>query len=402
VQVEGNKKIRILIVIARLNIGGPAIQALKVADHFSHGRFESLLATGRPLLQEGDMSYLAESLKVKPVLISSLSREINPLRDFLAFLRILTIILKFRPDIVHTHTAKAGAVGRLAAFIAGVPGIIHTFHGHTLRAYFGKTRTNIFCSIERFLSRITDAVVTISPSQRRDLVEVLKIIPRKKAAVIGFGLDTAPFLEVDREAGRIRDEFSIPRDAPVVTIVGRLYPVKDYALFLRSAAALSRRRGDAHFLVVGDGELRGELENLCAQLGITGSVHFLGWRRDLTAIYADSDIVAVTSRNEGTPVSLLEAMACAKPIVATAVGGVPDLFPGKEGTAPIIFARTGILVDSRNPETFADALLTLINDGAMQKRMGSAGKEFVRDNFCEERFFADLEALYRKILRRRF
>jgi glycosyltransferase involved in cell wall biosynthesis len=400
--MERDKKIRVLIIIARLNIGGPAIQALKIAHHFNCGGFESLLLVGCPLPQEGDMSYLAENLKVKPILVHSLSRNINPLRDFLAFLRILAIILKFRPDIVHTHTAKAGALGRFAAFVAGVPGIVHTFHGHTLRAYFGKTRTKIFSSIERFLSRITDAVVTISPSQYRDLVEVLKIVPRKRAAVVRFGVDLAPFLEIGRAGGRIRDEFSIPHDAPVVAIVGRLYPVKDHSLFLLSAAALVRRRKDAHFLVVGDGELRAELEELCGKLGITGSVHFLGWRRDLPAIYADSDIVAVTSLNEGTPVSLLEAMACAKPVVATAVGGVPDLFPGKEGTGRIIFARTGVLVESRNPETFAEALLSLINNSAMRKKMESAGKEFVRENFSEQRFLTELEGLYRKVLRRGF
>ena len=399
--MERNNKIRVLIIIARLNIGGPAIQALKVAHHFNRGGFKSLLVVGRPLPLEGDMTYLAESLKVKPVLIRSLSREINPLRDFLSFLRILYITFKFRPDIVHTHTAKAGALGRFAAFIAGVPALVHTFHGHTLSRYFGKGKTKIFSSIERFLSRITDTVITISPSQHRDLVETMRIVPRKRAAVIRFGLDIAPFLRNEKEAGRIRSEFSIPREAPVVTIVGRLYPVKDQALFLRCAGALLRRRKDVHFLVVGDGELRAELENLCAQLGIASSVHFLGWRRDLPAIYADSDIVAITSLNEGTPVSLLEAMACAKPIVATAVGGVPDLFPEKEGTGPIIFARTGILVDSRSPETFADALLTLINNDAMRKKMGSAGREFVRENFSEERFLTDLEALYRRILRRR-
>lgn len=372
--MKETRRIRVLIIIARLNIGGSAIQALSIAHHFNRGGFKSLLVVGRPLPQEGDMNYLAEDLQVKPLLIRSLSRNINPLGDFFAFLRILYIILKFRPDIVHTHTAKGGALGRLAAFLAGVPAIVHTFHGHTLRSYFGKSKTKIFSSIERFLSRITDTVVTISPSQHRDLVKVLKVIPKKRAAVIRFGIDIAPFLGTEKETGRIRSELSIPQDAPVVTIVGRLYPVKDHALFLRSSATLLQRRKDPHFLVVGDGELRAELERLCAELGITGSVRFLGWRRDLPAIYADSDIIAVTSLNEGTPVSLIEGMACGKPIVATAVGGVPDLFPGKEGAGPIIFARTGILVDSRDPELFKEALLALISNGALRKKNGKCGQ----------------------------
>ncbi len=394
-------KIRILTIIGRLNIGGPAIQVASITEHFNRGEFECLLVAGRLLRNEGDMSYLAEEHGVKPLFIRSLSRDINPLRDIVAFLKILGIILKFRPHIVHTHTAKSGTLGRVAGFLAGVPAIVHTFHGHTLRHYFGKIKTKIFSSIERLLARITDAVITTSPSLCRDLVKTLRIVPVNKGKVIWFGIDLAPFLSSEKEAGRIRSELSIPRDAPVVTIVARLCPIKDHALFLRSAAVLLCQKPDAHFLIVGDGELRAGLERLSSELGIGDNVHFLGWRRDLAAIYADSTVAAITSLNEATTVTLIEAMACRKPVVATAVGGVPDIFPGKKRAGHLIHARTGILVDSRSPEVFAEAVLALVNDEPLRERMGRAGREFAKGNLSMEKSLEGHESLYRHLLRRR-
>lgn len=394
------RKIRVLSIITRLNIGGAAIRVLTAAEHFNRRGFECLVVAGSLYEGEGDMAYLAGELGLKPVFVRSMCRDVSPLKDLIALVRIIGIILRFRPHIVHTHTAKAGMLGRIAGVVTGVPVIVHTFHGHSLRHYFGRVKNRIFTSIERLIAHLTDRIIVYSPSQCTDLVSVLKVIPKRKAVVIWFGIDLSPFLSCEEEVGRIRSELTIKESAPVVTIVARLTPVKDHALFLRAAAAVVRRIPDARFLIVGDGELRVELEQLTARLGVEKNVHFLGWRRDITAIYADSTIVAISSLNEATTLTLIEAMASRKPIVATAIGGVPDLFPEKRMSGNTIHASTGVLVDSRNPEDFAEALLTIIEDEELQNEMGARGREFAKEHLSREKFLKDLESVYMSLSRR--
>ena len=274
------------------------------------------------------MEYVADELGVEPVYLPALQREISPFQDLAAARELLRLIRRVRPDILHTHTAKAGAVGRLAARLAGPARpkvVVHTFHGHVLRGYFGTAKTEAFRRLERGLARNSDALIAVSPEVRDDLVE-LGVAPREKIVVIRLGLDLDRRLATAPGASEaLRAELGVPDGRFLVGWLGRMTEIKRVDDLLRAFARLREAGADADLLVVGDGPLRADLESLAAELGVRDRCHFTGFRSDVGAIYAACDAIALTSANEGTPVTVIEAQAAGRPVVSTNVGGVRDI-----------------------------------------------------------------------------
>lgn len=382
------RPIVVLRIIDRLNVGGPALHAILTSAYLDRGRFRTILVYGAIEPQEGDMSYLLDRHDVEAIHLPELSRELRPLRDLRAFVRLYRLMRRQRPHVVHTHKSKAGLLGRLAALAAGVPVRLHTYHGHVLSGYFRRGRTDALILLERFLAHTTTRLITVSEELLRDLSGNFHIAPPERFCVIPLGLDLAGFRHAERApgAGGLRRELGLPESARLVGLVGRMVPIKDHALFLRAFAALGARP-QLHAVLVGGGELEAELRAETARLGGASRVHFLGWRQDLPAIYADLDVLALTSRNEGTPVAVIEALCAGVPVVASAVGGVADVLDG---------GRCGTLVRGRDPHNFARALAAALDDPEVRSRAKSPERrdEALR-RYGIERLCRDLAELYR-------
>lgn len=394
------KKIKILRIIARLNIGGPAIHAVLLTEGLNKEEFESLLVCGSIACDEGDMSYYAADKNVKPYVIPELKRELNLLNDIKAFKKIYNLIKIEKPDIIHTHTAKAGTLGRLAGVLYNVfaPAdkrikLIHAFHGHVFSGYFNKLKAFAFIWIEKFLAYFTCQIITVSESVKKELVS-LGVSNLDKIKVIPLGFELEKFLDIAP-----KDENNFLN----IGIVGRLVPVKNHRLFLEAAAGFVRNNPQVpvRFKIIGDGELRRELEAYAREIGIYGYTDFSGWQKDLTGVYSDLDIVALTSKNEGTPVSLIEAMACARAIVATNVGGVPDLLGSQISVSGADFKvlERGIIVMRPDAASFTCALEYLIKNKDLRKDMGTSGRAFANERFSRGRLISDMEGLYKDILK---
>jgi glycosyltransferase involved in cell wall biosynthesis len=381
-------RVRILRVIARLNIGGPALHATLLTERLDPARYESVVVAGSEA--DGEGNYLTFHGKVLPNLVAlpALGRELSVGRDAVALCALVRLIRRVRPHIVHTHTAKAGTLGRLAASLCRVPAIVHTYHGHVLRGYFSPARTRLYREIERWLGRRTDRLLAVSERVRRELLD-LGIGTAERFDVLPLGLDLDGLLVCDRRRGALRTELGVPDDAMLAGIVARLVPIKAHEVFLEAAAGVARARPDARFVIVGDGERRLELEALAARLGLQDRTYFLGWRRDLDRIYADLDVVALCSWNEGSPVSLIEAMAAGRPVVATRVGGVPDVVD--DGVH-------GHLVDAGDGAGLAMAIVSLLRDPHRRHAMGQAGRARVCPAFDASRLVRDMDRLYTTLL----
>ena len=386
-------RVRVLRVIARLNLGGPAQQvALLSGDRFDPSRFETLLVHGSLAAREESMADLARREGARVEFVPSLGQPLRPVRDIAAAINLAAILRRFRPHVVHTHTAKAGFVGRTAALAAlrPAPVIVHTFHGHVLEGYFGPARNRFYRSLERGLGRRSDCLVGVSKATVADLIR-LGIAPRERFRVIPLGLELDAFASLDDRAGRgLRHDLGIADEEVVLTFVGRLVAIKRVDLLLR---AVARARADARvrLLVVGDGELGPELKELSRRLGIEASVNFLGYRRDLPAIAAATDIAVLASANEGTPVSLIEAAAAARPAVASGVGGVPE----------VVTEDTGLVVPFGDTEAMAAAIVRLAADPGLRARLGASARESALRRHSVPRLLADVEALYDELLEHR-
>jgi glycosyltransferase involved in cell wall biosynthesis len=381
-------RVRVLRVIARLNIGGPAVHATLLTERLDPARYDSRLVAGTEEAAEGNYLTLRGVNPPGIVRLPALGREIRGSRDVVALVRLIALVRRFRPHVVHTHTAKAGMLGRLAARLCRVPVIVHTYHGHVFHGYFSPRRTRLFVTIERRLARRTDRLLAVSETVREELLR-LGIGTAATFRVMPLGLDLAPLVESAGLRGGLRTELGIPAEAPLCGIVARLVPIKAHEVFLDAAAAVARTMPESRFLVIGDGERRAELERRATRLGLAKQVRFLGWRRDLDRLYADLDIAVLTSRNEGSPVSLIEAMAAGCPVVATRVGGVPDLV--EDGL-------TGLLTPPDDPEALAAALSALFRDPARRRTLGAAGQKRVVSAFAAERLLDDIDRLYTALL----
>lgn len=383
--------IRITRIIARLNIGGPAAHIASLMAGLDPGRYENRLIVGRPARDEGDMGYLIEAYHLPPpIVIPELGRSISPWRDLVTVLKLVCTLRRQRPHIVETHTAKAGFVGRLAARLAGVPIVLHVFHGHVFYGYFGRVQTQVYVWIERLMARLSDRIVTISASQQHEIARVYRIAPPDKVVVVPLGFDLSVFSEVqEKAAGRFRDTLGLGASVPLVGFVGRLTAVKNPALFVQAARQVLNRVPDAHFVLVGDGELRPEVERQIANLGLRERVLLAGWQQDMPAVYAALDVLALTSLNEGTPVTAIEALAAEVPVVATAVGGVADVV--REG-------QTGMLVPSGCADALASLIAALLTLPEQRAALARAGRQDVLARFSRERLIADMQALYQAVL----
>lgn len=375
-------RFRVLRAIARLNTGGPAWNAVLLSAG-TRARYPTLLAIGSIGANEADSSDLAEARGVEVVRVPGLGREITWLGDLRALWALWRLCRRVRPDIVHTHTAKAGTLGRLAAWLAGVPVRVHTFHGHVFHGYFPRWQTALYIRIERLLARITTRIIAISPRQAEELQGYLRV-GREKTAVIPLGFDLHRFVTADHAAARqrFRDAIGVKPDQVVVTMVGRLTAIKNHDLALRAFASLAG--SNAVLALVGGGEDEAKLRDLARFLGIASRVSFAGWWRDLEAVYYGSDIVALSSDNEGTPVCLIEALACGRAVIATDVGGVADVLG--EG-------RFGVLVPPKQVDAFRTALRRLL-DRAERAKYEGVGCSATLARYDVSRLVADIEALY--------
>ena len=386
------KKIKILRIITRLNIGGPAIHASLLTKELNNDGFESMLMHGALSKDEGDMGYASDLSFGKPVYVPSLKREINFLSEFGALLRIFMFIKKYRPDVVHTHTAKAGALGRIAAILARVPAKVHTFHGNVFHGYFAEARTNFFIRIERFLAKFTDAIIAISQRQESDISKKYRISPPEKCRIIRLGFDLGSFLNSESKRNAFRKELKCADDDILIGIAGRFVPIKNHKMFIDAARHMMKIAPEgikrrAKFVIIGDGALKSELLAYSRFVRIAEKVFLTGWVRDMAAAYAGLDIVALTSINEGTPVSLIEAMASKRPVISTDVGGVKDAV-----------GEAGILVKSGDYMAMGERMLELASSPQKRESLGNCGREWASANYSKNRLVSELSELYRKLL----
>ncbi len=385
------KKLKIIRIIARLNVGGPAIHTILLTQALNNEYYRSILVTGRAGSDEKEMGYLAREKGVEQVVIPELGRKIDPVKDIAALWKIYSIIRREKPDIVHTHTAKAGTLGRAAAILAGVPVRIHTFHGHIFESYFNSFSAGAFLFIERFLALFSKYIVVISRAQKEEIVGKYKIAKDKKVRVIPLGLELDKLSLIASRSGRFRGELHIGNDCILIGIIGRLVPVKNHRMFLDACKKLSDISGgrDIKCVVVGDGEERAGLEGYAEKIGIREKVAFTGWKEEMADVYADLDIVALTSLNEGTPVALIEALAAGRPVVSTDVGGVKDVV--EDGI-------NGYLTASGDAPGFAKRLLKLAEDRNKRDEFGRNGRRKVLQKYSKERLVNDIKALYEEAL----
>lgn len=384
-----DNRIRIARVIARLNVGGPAIHVTLLNAGLAKEKFESILITGTENEGEGSMLSYALEHGVQPVNIPEIVGDASlKLRDLSALFKLYKLFRQFRPHIVHTHTAKAGFLGRVAARLAGVPYVVHTYHGHILYGYYGPLKNLLLRWLETFCGWLSTAIIAISVQVKDDLVRY-SVAPSQKIRIIPLGLELEAFLNCEKHRGKFRDELKLDGNTPLVGIVGRIFPIKNHRLFLEAAAKVQQIVPETRFVIVGDGVLRAEMESYAQELRLASNVIFTGWRRDLTRIYADLNVLVISSDNEGTPVSAIEAMASGCTVVATRVGGLPDI---------IVNGESGLLVPPKDADSLAKAILSVIQNPTEAKRLASQARETARNCFAKERLITDIENFYQQLV----
>jgi glycosyltransferase involved in cell wall biosynthesis len=388
-----SERTKILRVIARLNMGGPALHVAYLTAGLRERGYDTTLVAGSLARGEDSMAFVADARDVQIVRIDQLGREISPLRDLVATVRLAWLIRRERPDILHTHTAKAGTVGRVAALLAGRRRpriVVHTFHGHVLRGYFGPVRSWFFLLLERWLASRTTALIAVSPQVRDDLV-ALGVAPPERFVVIRLGIELGERVAPEQDGrAESRRYLGIEPDRFAVGWIGRMTAVKRTDDVLVAFKRLRDEGIDAVLCMVGDGPDRPDLERRAHELGIVRDTLFLGYQEDVAPFYAAFDALVLPSSNEGTPVSAIEALAAGRPVVATRVGGVPDVV--QEGD-------DGFLVEPGATDDLADRLAQLARDPELRERMGRAGRERVLPRYAVERLVDDVDRLYRSLLR---
>jgi glycosyltransferase involved in cell wall biosynthesis len=391
---------RVLRIFNRLVVGGPVLNVTYLTKYMDP-EFETLLVVGERESHEKSAEYLAEQLGINFVSIKGMGRSLNPAADYFAYRQLKRIIKEFQPDIVHTHAAKPGAVGRLAAASEKVPVILHTFHGHVFHSYFNPVKSKFFINTERFLAKKSDAIIAISEQQKKELSVDFKIAPEEKFRVVPLGFDLDRFrTNQEEKRKKFRTEFHLNDDEMAIGIIGRLVPVKNHYLFMKAIKhVFNNTRRKVKAFIIGDGEARLDLENVAREVNIPFSTEaaaehgyplvFTSWRSDVDAINAGLDIVCLTSFNEGTPVSLIEAQAANKPIVSTRVGGIADI---------VVEGETALLANIQDTEMFCQHLLRLVEDDALRQTLGQNSHKHVMEKFSYQRLVSDMSQLYYELL----
>jgi glycosyltransferase involved in cell wall biosynthesis len=391
---------RVLRIFNRLVVGGPVLNVTYLTKYMAP-EFDTLLVVGERESHEKSAEYLADQLGIQFIIVKGMGRSLNPASDYFAYRQLKDIIRKFRPDIVHTHAAKPGAVGRLAAASEGVPVILHTFHGHVFHSYFNSAKSRFFINTERFLARKSDAIIAISEQQKKELARDFRIAPEEKFRVIPLGFDLDRFrVNPEEKRKKFRTEFSLDEDEIAIGIIGRLVPVKNHYLFMKAIKhVFDNTKRKVKAFIIGDGETRADLENVAREVNIpfsteTAAEHnyplvFTSWRSDVDGINAGLDIVCLTSFNEGTPVSLIEAQAANKPIVSTRVGGIADI---------VVEGETALLADIQDTERFCEHLLRLVEDDGFRQTLGQHSYKHVMEKFSYQRLVSDMSQLYYELL----
>ena len=392
---------RVLRILNRLVIGGPSKNAVYLTRYMQPD-FETMLVIGGKEDHEQDADFLATHHGIEPVCIPEMRRPVSFGSDWIAYKKLKKLINNFRPDIIHTHAAKSGALGRLAAKNCGVPVIVHTFHGHVFHSYFNSLKTNFFIRAERYLANFTDSIVAISDVQKKELSERFKIAAGEKFRVIPLGLDLDAFLS-DQESKRqkFRDEFGLEENTIAIGIIGRLVPVKNHSLFLKGIkGVLENTNRKVKLFIIGDGESRNAIEQQASVLQIPFSrfpakeevLVFTSWRKDVDVVCAGLDIIVLTSLNEGTPVSLIEAQAAGKPVVSTKVGGIADV---------VLENTSALLSEIGDSVKFSENLLRLVTDDKLRQSFSNAGRDFVLNKFGHLRLVNDMSKLYHELLEKK-
>jgi glycosyltransferase involved in cell wall biosynthesis len=385
-----SRPVRVLRVIARLNMGGPAHHVGLLGSMLDPARYVTLLLHGEVGAGEDSLEATVRRKGLRMARVPGLRPELRPHDDARALAGLVRHIRQLRPDIVHTHTAKAGMLGRLAAVLSGEPRptIVHTYHGHVLEGYFGPVRNATYRDLERRLARVSDALIGVSKATVDDLVR-LGVADRSKFRVIPIGLDLTPFIEPRHGAREVfRREVGAGEDEVLLTYVGRLARIKRVEVMLHAVARAHELGAPVRLAIVGDGGIRPQLEQLADELGVADRVRFVGYRADVAPVAAASDVALLSSDNEGTPVSLIEAAAAATPAVATAVGGVPD----------VVTPETGILAPSGDSHALAGAIVAMARDVDARQRMGKAARRHVMERFSADRLVRDIDRLYCELI----
>jgi glycosyltransferase involved in cell wall biosynthesis len=386
------RPIKVVRVIARLNVGGPALHVAYLTEGLAERGYDTTLVAGSLAYGEESMAHVARQRGARIATLPHLARQVSPLNDLLAVWHLAKLIRTERPQILHTHTAKAGAVGRVAALLAGdarPPIVVHTFHGHVLRGYFNPFATLAFRTLERWLAGVTTRLIAVSPEVRDDLVR-LRVARPEKFTVIRLGIELDERVGADDETRReTRRRMGISAEAFVVGWVGRMTAVKRTEDVLLAFKGVLDRGVDAWLCLIGDGPDRQRLERRAHELGIVRRCLFVGYQDDVAPYYEAIDALLLPSANEGTPVSVIEALAAERPAVATRVGGVPDVV--REGI-------DGYLVDVGDADTLADRLVELAADPGKRDAMGREGRKRVLERYAVDRLVDDVDALYRELL----
>jgi glycosyltransferase involved in cell wall biosynthesis len=392
--------IRILRIINRFNLGGPTYNVAYLSKYISPG-FETMLVGGAKDDTEESSDFIVNNLGLQPVIIEEMQRKIDLRNDFAAYKKIKKIIREFKPDIVHTHASKAGTIGRLAASSCGVRVIIHTFHGHVFHSYFGKLKTTFYKTIERYLATKSTVIIAISEKQKEELTRIHHICNANKVVVVPLGFDLRKF-QTDQEEKRkaFRNKYHVSDDELVISIIGRLVSIKNHSMFLEGIKILSEQTSqNIRVFIIGDGEERAKIEAKATALNLPFTdatksdsktlVTFTSWIKDIDVALAGSDIITLTSFNEGTPVSLIEAQAANKPIVSTNVGGIENV---------VLPDITALLCENNNVTHFVEQLLKITENKELRLKMTEQGWNHVRDKFHFSRLVSDMEDLYRQLL----
>jgi len=387
---------KILRIINRFNLGGPTYNAAYLTKYLEKD-YETILIGGQHEESEKSSLHILDDLGLKPIIIPEMQRSLNPYKDQIALRKIIKIIKEFKPDIVHTHAAKAGALGRRAAYKMGVKQIYHTFHGHVFHSYFGNLKTKVFKEIEKNLAKKSTKIIAISEIQKKELSEIHRICPAEKIEVIPLGFDLTRFnMDKDSKRKKFRKKWNLKENEIAIGIIGRLVPIKNHSFFIDSIKEIIKKSNfPIRAFIVGDGEEKHNLINYVRNINLDYSLdtspatfHFTSWIKEIDEVNSGMDIICLTSLNEGTPVSLIEAQANGKPIVSTKTGGIKNI---------VLENKTALLSENNDLNSFSQNLLSLVNNSEKRQLFSKYGLE-KSEEFHYSKLINNIKNLYEKSL----